>query len=123
MRATGVIGILLVVGAVVFSSGVEAANEQWKYLGANEKGERFFYDSANVLFFSKDLVQVWVKELSREPATKLVEVNCTYKLVRERQIISEAQKKAPIPPPRLPSKWRPMELDPAMKELHKMLCR
>jgi len=124
MRAIGVIGLFLVVIAAVFSSGAEAAaDDQWKFIGANEKGERFFYDAASVIYASQDLRQVWIKELSNEPERRLVEINCSFKIIRDRQVISEGKSKVPRRPVKIPSEWRALEKDPVMKELHKVLCR
>jgi len=124
MRALAVISFLLVMLAPVFSSGAEApATDQWKYLGANEKGERFFYDSESVIHVSQDLLQVWIKELSNEPERRLVEINCSFKIIRDRQVISEGKPKVPRRPVKLPSEWQAIEKDPITQELHKVLCR
>ncbi len=121
--------LIVIVGALLYSSRTEAAGtvEQWKYLGANDKGERFFYDSTSVIFLSKDLIQVWTKELGRDGQTKrLEEINCSFKIIRDRQVQTEGQKKplprTPIRPPS-PAEWRAMEKDPVTKELHRVLCR
>jgi hypothetical protein len=114
-------GLFLLIIISFFCSGSEAATDQWRYIGANEKGERFFYDTAGVLHFSRDEVQVWVREISHEPVRKLKEIKCTHMTVRDRQIISETGKA--LRPVRLPSKWQPVEQDPVMKELYKVLCR
>ena len=124
MKALALIGSALLVIAAVFSYGAEAAvNDQWKYLGANEKGERFFYDSESVMQISQDLRQVWIKELSSEPEKRFVEINCSFKIIRDRQVISEGKTKVPRRPVRFPSEWRAMEKDPITQELHKVLCR
>jgi len=109
--------------AALFSSGTEAATDQWKYLGTNEKGDRFFYDASSVIYAAQDLRQVWIKELSNEPEKKLVEINCSFKIIRDRQVISEGKSKVPPRPVKLPSEWRAMEKDLVTKELHKVLCR
>jgi hypothetical protein len=109
--------------ALVFSSGVEAADEKWKYFGANEKGDRFFYDASSVLRISPELIQVWTRELTSEgPARRLEEINCSFKIIRDRQVIYEGKQRPKIRP-RMPSDWRAMEQDPITTELHKVLCR
>lgn len=125
MRAIGVIGLCLAVILLVFSARVEAATvtDQWKYIGANEKGERFFYDASSVMRISAELIQVWTRELTSEGSQKsLEEINCSFKIIRDRQVIYEGKQK-----PRIrhltPSNWRAMEQDPITKELHKVLCR
>jgi hypothetical protein len=124
MRAIAVLGFILCMLAPVCSSGADApAIDQWKYIGSNEKGERFFYDSESVIHVSMELRQVWIKELSNEPERRLVEINCSFKIIRDRQVISEGKRRTPRRPVRLPSEWRAMEKDPIEKELHKVLCR
>ncbi len=125
LRAILVI-LIVIVGAFLCSSGPEAATavDQWKYVGANDKGDRFFYDSTSVTPLSKDLIQVWIKELSNEPERRLVEINCSFKVIRDRQVISEGTNRiVRRRPVKLPSEWRAMEKDPVTKELHKVLCR
>jgi hypothetical protein len=114
-------GLFLLIILSFFCSGSEAATDQWRYIGANEKGERLFYDTSGVLHFSRDEVQVWVREISHEPVRKLKEINCAHMTVRDRQIISDSGKA--LRPVRLPSRWQPVEQDALMKELYKVLCR
>ena len=126
MKATGVIGLCLMAIVLSFSAQVEAAtiNDQWKYIGANEKGERFFYDASSVVRMSADLIQVWTRELTGEGAEKrLEEINCSFKIIRDIQVVSEGQQKKIPPRPTGRKDWRAMELDPITKELHKVLCR
>jgi hypothetical protein len=116
-------GLLLTVSALVFSSGAGAAEEQWKYFGTNKNGDRFFYDASSVMYLSADLIQVWTRELTSEGAAKrLKEINCSYKIIRELQVIYEGKQK-----PRFRSHalldWRAMEQDPITLELYKDLCR
>jgi hypothetical protein len=122
MRAIGVTGLCLAVIVLVFSVRVEAATDQWKYIGANEKGERFFYDAASVLVLSQDVRQVWIKELSQNPERRLIEINCSFKIIRDMQVISEGKQKIPLRPAGRKD-WQAIEKDPVMKELHKVLCR
>ncbi|RPI37408.1 MAG: hypothetical protein EHM54_03250 [Nitrospiraceae bacterium] len=123
MSRTGVIGLLFIVAALVFSSGVGAAEENWKYFGADQKGSRFFYDASTVIHLSADLIQVWTRELTSEgPAKRLEEIHCSFKVIRDLQVIYEGKQK-PRVRPRSPSGWRPMEQDPVAQELHKVLCR
>jgi hypothetical protein len=124
VRAAGVIGFILIMGALSLSSGAEAAADQWKYLGTNDKGVRFFYDATSVIYMSKDLIQVWTRELTGEgPTKRLKEIDCSFKIIRDRQVIDEGRRKTPHQPPRLPSPWHAMEQDPVTKELYKALCR
>jgi len=116
-------GLLLTVCALVFSSGTGAAEEQWKYLGSNQKGDRFFYDASSVTYLSADLIEVWTRELTGEgPTKRLREINCSSKIIRDREVIYEGKQK-PRVLPKTPSDWRAMEQDPITKELYKVLCR
>ena len=118
----GLLLVLPVLGILAFSPRAEAVNEQWKYLGTNEDAERFFYDSGSVIYLPGNIVNVWVKELSREPVRKLEEIRCPDKVIRSLQVISEGQR---ISPSRLRDYygWRLMEQSPPMLELYKALCR
>ncbi len=102
----------------------QASTEQWKYFGANEKGERFFYDAASVIYVSNVFVKVWTRELTSGPPTKrLKEINCPSKAIRDLQVIVETTGKAPRTGSLAPSEWRAIENVPPMKELHKAVCR
>lgn len=116
--------VLLVLSVGLFSFQAEAVNDEWKYVASNEKGDRIFYDSSSVLPISEHAILVWVKNLGHDgSATKILkEINCSYKIVREQQVISERlgnSRQTPKPHTR----WSAMELDPLMKELHKALCK
>jgi acyl-CoA synthetase (AMP-forming)/AMP-acid ligase II len=115
---------LLVLSVVLFSFRAEAVNEEWKYVASNEQGDRIFYDSSSVIPLSENAVQVWVKNLGHDGSSMkiLEEINCSYKIVRERQIISERRGKSLLPP-RPRTSWKAMELDPVMKKMHKVLCK
>lgn len=116
--------VLLVLSIVLFSFRAEAVNEEWKYIAENDKGDRAFYDSLSVIPHSVDVVQVWVKNLGHDgSATKILkEINCSHKVVRELQVISERRGKSALPPTPQ-SNWQAMELEPIMKELHRKICR
>jgi len=116
--------VLLALSIIFFSYRAEAVNNDWKYIAANEKGDRIFYDSSSVLPLSENSIQVWVKNLGHDgSATKtLKEINCYYKVVRDRQVISERQGKSTLHP-RPRSNWQAMELHPMMKKLYKVLCK
>jgi len=111
-------------GLTVLSPCLEAAGEDWQYVVANEKGERFFYDRGSLTKPAKDVVSVWIKVVRGDASLtrSLTEVNCPAKVIRDMRVITEGQRQ----PTRFsndPSEWRPMELDPVTKELHKVLCR
>ncbi len=123
MNRTGLIGLLFSMAALAFSSGAGAADEQWKYYGTNQEGARFFYDASSVMYISSDEIQVWTRELTIEgPAKRLNEINCSYKIIRDLQVIYEGKQKPRFRSQNL-SKWRAMEQDPVTKQLHKVLCR
>ena len=103
----------------------DTSNEQWKYLGANDKGEQFFYDAASIVNFSKDIIQVWTRELAPNtaPTRKLKEINCGFRIIRDRQIMVEkTDTRAPSLQNRL-SAWHAVEKDPVTMNMYKALCR
>jgi hypothetical protein len=118
--------VLLFLGIVLFSFRAEAAKavtEDWKYVASSKEGDRLFYDSSSVIPVSGNAVQVWVKKLGHDgSAVKILEeINCSFSIIRERQVVIERQGKTPLSSkPR--SNWQAMELDPVMKELHRILC-
>jgi len=124
MRTTAKLFLILCGLCILFfPQGSQAVNEQWKYFGSNEKGHRFFYDSASVVYFSKDIVRVWTRELTSDAPTKRnKEINCSSKIIRDVQVITEKTNKAPHTS-LTPSEWRAIENQPPMKELFKVLCR
>ena len=120
-RAGAVAGGLLL--AIVLFSGAGAAEDQWKYVGANQKGERLFYDASSVMYMSSDLIQVWTKEeAGLGTMKKHKEINCSYKIIRDLYVIYEGKQMPPVLS-HVPSDWQAMEQDPVTKELYKILCR
>jgi len=129
IRKTMVKVIMLSLAAVLtMASRLPAAdpsNEQWKYLGGNDKGTQFYYDAASVLYLSKDLINVWTRELAPNtaPTRKLMEINCAFRIMRDREVIVE---KTDTKAPRIrnkPSAWHAMEKDPVTNTMYKTLCR
>lgn len=125
MRRRGITGIIIFVICVFFSAGAGAITDTWRYVGTGEKGSRLFYDSASVMYVSKDVIQVWTRELTAEgPAKKLKEMNCSFKIVRDLEVIDQGKQKAQLPPrPYQRSEWQAVEKNPLTKELFKALCK
>ena len=122
-RAASFVLVLWGLCGLFLSSAPGAGNEEWKYFGSNEKGERFFYDAASVMYFSNISIRVWTRELTAGPPTKrLKEINCESKVIRDLQVTVETADKAPRANLR-PGEWRAIENVPPMKELYKVLCR
>jgi hypothetical protein len=115
--------VLFAFGIVLLSAKAEALKEEWKYLCSNDKGESFFYDSASVLPTGPDVITLWTRQLTREaPTRKMEEINCKYKIIRDRQVIVESSGKAPNIKIRT-SEWRAMEKHPDTQALYKAVCR
>jgi hypothetical protein len=127
MRTLGFLGLGALLLALALPADVRGAADEWKYYGANEKGERFFYDQTSVIYLSPNLIQLWTRELTAEgPTKRFQEINCSYKIIRDLRVVDEGLRKAPIRPTRplrLPSEWRAMEQDPITQQLYKTLCR
>lgn len=121
--------IMLALAAVMgMASPLLAAgpsNEQWKYLGGSDKGTQFYYDAASVLYLSKDLISVWTRELAPNsaPTRKLREINCSFRIIRDRQVIVEKPDNRAPGLQNSPSEWHAMERDPVTMTLYKTLCR
>ncbi len=120
---SGWILILFAFGIFLLTSKAEALREDWKHLSSNDKGESVFYDSASILQTAPDVITLWTRELTREaPMRKLEEINCKYKIIRDKQVIVEGAGKAPSMKVRV-SEWRDMDKQPALKALYKAVCR
>ncbi len=100
------------------------STEQWKYLGVDAKGSQFYYDAASTIYISANVIQVWTRELASNlpPTRKLQEINCSYRIIRDRQVKVEQSGRAPRFQ-NSPSDWHPMEKDPITMTLYKALCR
>ncbi len=120
-RIVGWSVVALALGIFLLSSSVQAANENWKFIGSNDKGESFFYDANSVVPFSADMIRVWTKQIAHAaPMRILKEINCKFKVVRNLQVTVEG---SPAPPRISPSQWSAMEQDPVTLKLFKALCR
>ncbi len=113
----------ILISSLAFSAGLPA-EEKWKYFASNSKGEGFFYDTESIIRSSKDIILVWVKSIGHDSSVTraLEEINCSFRIVRDRQVIHEVQNKAPRITNTI-SDWRPIEEDPVFVELSKTLCR
>ena len=119
------LSLVAVMGMVSPLIAAGPSNEQWKYLGGSDKGTQLYYDAASVLYLSKDLINVWTREIAPNttPTRKLMEINCAFRIMRDREVVVE---KTDTKAPRLqnkPSEWHAMEKDPVTMTLYKTLCR
>jgi len=119
--------VLSLAAAPVMASPPLAAGpstERWKYLGVSAKGSQFYYDAASTLYVSANLIQVWTRELAPNlpPTRRLQEINCSYRIIRDRQVTVEQAGRAPRFQ-NSPSDWHAMEKDPITMTLYKALCR
>jgi hypothetical protein len=114
---------LLICLALSLASGAAAADD-WKYVAMSGKGDRFFYDASSVIPLSGGVFEIWIKKIGADGSSSriLSEINCSFKIIRDRQMITEipdkGRQQCDIDPG-----WRAMERDPAMLELFKILCR
>ena len=107
----------------LFAAGL--SNEQWKYLGAGDKGHQFYYDAASIINLSHDLIQVWTRELAPNtaPTRRLKEINCSFKIIRDQQVIEEKTDTKSQRIQNKPSAWHAMEKDPILNKMYQTLCR
>ncbi len=97
--------------------------EDWQNFANNEKGERFFYDRASIIYKGNHLITVWIKVISDNASVTrtLVEIDCYNKVIREIRIIKEDRvvmdfsSQAPI--------WEPVEHNPSTMKLFQILCK
>ncbi len=106
------------------AAGPSLSIEQWKYLGVDPKGTQFYYDAASTIYISANVIQVWTREIAPNlpPTRKLQEINCSYRIIRNRQVKVEEAGRAPRFK-NSPSDWHAMEKDPITLTLYKALCR
>src|SRR5512135_1294449 len=117
-KALAYVMVLSIAAAPAMASPPAAAGpsfsiEQWKYLGVDAKGTQFYYDAASTIYISANLIQVWTREIAPNlpPTRKLQEINCSYRIIRARQVKVEEAGRAPRFQ-NSPSDWRAMEKDP-----------
>jgi hypothetical protein len=129
MRAKTAVPLFgLLVCLVLGLAAGAAADEDWKYVAMNEKGDRLFYDASSVIRLSRSEFELWTKKLGADGSSSrfLSDINCTYKIIRDKRRIVE---RPPIGGIQgliagdFDTLWRPMELDSSTLQLYKMLCR
>jgi hypothetical protein len=115
---------LVVCLALGLPSWEAAAADDWKYVTMSEGGDRFFYDSASLIGLPGSVIEVWLKKIGSDGSSSriLSEVNCSYKIIRDRQRIIDVPVRG-RPDRDIDPGWRAMELDPAMLQLFKVLCK
>ena len=102
----------------------EAGKEQWKSISGNNNREWILYDPESVIYLQKDLVRVWVMGIDNNSTRRksLEEINCSHKIVRDIEVITEKSNKANVHNI-APSSWHGIVRNSARGELFKILCR
>jgi hypothetical protein len=102
----------------------DADDGQWKFIGANNKNERYFYQPTSITRPRKDVVVLKMMAI-RGDATKLwtdSEINCHFKIIRDLRSRTERINK-PSLIDNVPSEWRDINIEFPDGNLFKTLCR
>lgn len=97
-----------------------AAEPTWKAIAGKGGTGGILYDPSSVTRPSRDAVRVWIRKTAQQRI--LEEFHCSYKIVRDVQVVTELPNK----PPRItfvPSEWRGVVKESPLGELFGVICR
>jgi hypothetical protein len=120
-----------VLGIVAYSS-LCGADDQWKYVSANDQGERYFYQPDSVIRRGLDVVDFKMMVIHSDASKTMSdsEINCRFKIIRELRTKTERINRPPVFS-NFPSEWRGIDLQSYSgkrlttpeAELYRALCR
>lgn len=108
-----------------FGAGIaESAKERWKAIAGKEGEERILYDPDSVIPSGPRVFRVWIMGFDKDhfPRKSLEEYDCTNRIVRDVEVISEKPNK-PVTRTITPSEWRGVVRESSRGELLNILCR
>ena len=117
--------LFILISSSSASPGYAAAgNERWKAIAGNNGEERILYDPGSVIPLRPGVFRVWIVSFDKDhsPRKFLEEIDCTNKIVRDLEVITEKPGK-PIQHTFTPSDWRGIVRESSMGELFRILCR
>jgi hypothetical protein len=132
MKTTFKIILLSAVLGIVAHSSLGRADDQWKYVSANDQGERYFYQPDSVIRRGLDVVDFKTMVIHSDASKSWSdsEINCRFKIIRDLRTRTERISRPPVFN-NFPSDWRGIDLESYSgkrlttpeAELYRTLCR
>jgi hypothetical protein len=115
---------LALFGVALCCSSGDADDGQWKFVGTNNKRDRYFYQPTSVMHTGRDIVALKMMVI-RGDATKLwtdSEINCHFKIIRDLRTRTERINK-PSLFDNVPSEWRDIIVEFPDGNLFRAVCK
>ncbi len=106
------------------AGNAHAGNERWKAITGKTGEERILYDPDSIIPSGPRTFRVWIMGFDADhfPRKSREEFDCTNKIVRDVEVISEKPNK-PVNHSFTPSDWHGVVRETPRGELFKKLCR
>lgn len=116
--------VFLCLSSLLFSRFAEAGNERWKAIAGKTGDDSILYDPGSVIPSGPRTFRVWIMGFDADhlPRRSQEEFDCTNKIVRDVEVISERPGK-PVTRAITPSEWRGVFRETPRWELFQTLCR
>ncbi len=121
-----------VVLGIVAHSSLCGAEDQWKYVTANDRGERYFYQPDSVIRRAPDVVdfKMMVIHSDASKSWRDSEINCRFRIIRDLRTKTERINRPPAFN-NFPSDWQAIDLESYSgkrlttpeAELYRIVCR
>ena len=118
--AIPLLSLAVLCGAPPFPNPARAAEPSWKTVSDRSGNDAILYDPSSVTRPSRNAARVWIRKTGGQRI--LAEFQCSYKIVREVQVVTEQ----PNRPPGInmvPSDWRGVVPESALGELFRKICQ
>jgi hypothetical protein len=118
------LALIIAFSLLVNSGASDAANERWKAIAGKTGEDRVLYDPDSVIPSGPRMFRVWIMGFDADhfPRRSQEEFDCTNKIVRDIEVISEKPGK-PVARAIAPSDWRGVARETPRWELFQTLCR
>lgn len=110
--------------SIMVAGNTHAGNERWKAIAGKTGEERILYDPDSIIPSGPRTFRVRIMGFDADhfPRKSQEEFDCTNKIVRDVEVISEKPNK-PVTRTITPSEWRGVVRETPRWELFKTLCR
>lgn len=125
MKKKALVSLFLLISSWMALPGNAAAGkERWVAIAGKNGEERILYDRDSVIPSGPGMFRVWIAGFDADhfPRKSLEEFDCSNKIVRDAEVISERPNK-PAVHTITPSAWRGIVRESPRGDLYKVLCR